>query len=418
MKLLRKIIFWCHLPVGIIAGLFILFSSITGSLIAFEKQIVDFAERGTNTVVVPVGAQRLSIQALIAKVKESQPNAKPSGFIVRSKQTSAVVFNLGRDGVLFVNPYTGELLGEGAKNLRSFFRFTTELHRWLALEGKNRDTGKIITGIVSICFFFLALSGLFIWMPKGWTSQQLKAITIFRPKLKGHARNFNWHNAIGFWASSIVVVITITGTIMGFQWASNLLYTVTGTEKPKPAGNEQAKANENKKPKIEPGQNASNNPSGEKPATTNNQTQQKPPTEQEVPIEVLNNLDSFYIKAEKQAPSNWKVINLRFPTNNKTPVRVSINEGNYWENSQLSLDQKTAEVISWEPYTNVNLGRKLNSLAHPVHTGEVLGLVGQIIIFLAAIGGSVLVWTGFSLAYHRLKQWLAKRAKSPISSTN
>ncbi len=405
MKLLRKIIFWCHLPLGIIAGLLILFMALTGSLIAFEKQIVDLAEQ--RTVTVPADQPRLSPQTLIAKVKEAKPNAKPSGLVIQSDPSLAVTVSLGRDSILFVNPYTGELLGEGAKNLRAFFRFTTELHRWLALRGKSRDVGKVITGVGGICFFFLALSGLFIWLPKGWTRQQLKAITLFRLGLKGHAKNFNWHNVIGFWASLIIIFITITATIMSFEWASNLLYTITGTERPKPAGSEQAKAKDNKdnnKPKTESGQS----PSGEKPNASPNQ---KPQAEQEVPIEVLNNLDRFYLQAEKQLPVNWKIMNLRFPTNTKTPIRVFINEGNYWQSSQLSIDQKTAEVISYEPYTSVNLGRKLNSLARPIHTGEVLGLVGQVVIFLAAIGGSVLVWTGFALAYHRLKLWLAKRAK-------
>ncbi|MBI4850194.1 MAG: PepSY domain-containing protein [Acidobacteria bacterium] len=402
MKLLRKVIFWCHLPVGIIVGLLILFMAITGSLIAFERQIVDLAESKTRTVIAS-NSERLSPQALIVKVKEAKPSTKISGLVIQSDPRLAVTVSLGRDGVLFVNPYTGEILGEGAKNLRAFFKTTTELHRWLALEGKNRDTGKIITGISSISFFFLVLSGLFIWLPRGWTRQQVKAITIFKLGLKGHTRNFNWHNSIGFWASSIIFIVSLTGIVMGFEWASNLLYTVTQTERPDRPKPSNQQPNDKASDKTKP-ENTANKP--------------KPETQQEVPIEVLNNLDAFYLEAQKQAPQNWKVINLRFPTNNKTPMRVFINEGNYWQSSQLSLDQKTAQVISYEPYTKANLGRQLNSLARPVHTGEVLGLSGQIIIFLSAIGTIFLVCTGFLLTYHRFKIWLAKRTKTPISPTS
>lgn len=389
MKSLRKIIFWCHLSVGVIAGLLILFMAATGTLIAFEKQIVDFSEKGMRRVSAPPNTEPLSLETLIEKVKEAKPKAKLSGVAVQSDPALATTINLGRDGILFVNPYTGELLGEGAKNLRAFFKTTTELHRWLALQGKNRDIGKTVTGVGSICFFFLVLSGLFIWLPRGWARQQIKAVTVFKFGLKGHARNFNWHTTIGFWASSIILIVTLTGIIMSFDWASNLLYTVTQTERPerpKPSNNQAAKANNSDKPKLEGDANKA-----------------KPEPQQEVPVEVLNNLGTFYLEAKKQAPANWKTMNLRFPTDAKTPVRIFINEGNYWQNSQLSFEQKTAQLISYEPYTSLNLGRKLNSLAHPVHTGEVLGLVGQIVVFFAAIGTGFLIFTGFALAYRRAK---------------
>ena len=44
MKQFRKIIFWCHIPVGIIAGLIILIMSVTGVLLAYERQITAWAD--------------------------------------------------------------------------------------------------------------------------------------------------------------------------------------------------------------------------------------------------------------------------------------------------------------------------------------------------------------------------------------
>ncbi len=386
MKQVRNFLFWCHLLTGTIVGLFILFMLVTGALIAFEDQIVNFAERKVNTVRVPTQTQRLSPQTLMAKLKEARPNIKPSGLVFASNPSSAVIVNLGRDGVLFIDPYTGTLLGESSQQVRKFFQFVTELHRWLALQGGNRDVGKLITGFTCICFLFMALSGLYLWCPRGWTVQQLKAVLLLRLKLKGHARNFNLHNVIGFWSSLLLISITITGTIMAFQWAENFLYTITGSEQPKRTSDNKPRATN-----LENIKNSSN--------AAESKEQQS--------VDVISNLDKFYNQAEKQVP-NWQTINLRLPTNSKMPVSFSIDQGNYWQRSQLNLDQSTAEIISWEPYSSLNSGRKLRSWTKPLHTGEALGLVGQIIIWLTAISGIFLVWTGLALTLHRFKTWSAK----------
>ena len=54
MKRLRKIIFWCHLPVGAIAGVVILIMCVTGVLLAYEKQITLWADtRNYQTAPAP-----------------------------------------------------------------------------------------------------------------------------------------------------------------------------------------------------------------------------------------------------------------------------------------------------------------------------------------------------------------------------
>jgi len=44
----------------------------------------------------------------------------PSGITVRSESAAPVAFDLGRERTLFVNPYTGQLLGEESPKLRAF----------------------------------------------------------------------------------------------------------------------------------------------------------------------------------------------------------------------------------------------------------------------------------------------------------
>src|SRR5947207_3988819 len=74
MKRLRKIIFWCHLPVGVIAGLVILLMSVTGILLTYERQITAWADsRNNQTITIPSDTNRLSVEILLTKVRERQP---------------------------------------------------------------------------------------------------------------------------------------------------------------------------------------------------------------------------------------------------------------------------------------------------------------------------------------------------------
>ena len=52
------------------------------------------------------------------------------------------------------------------------------------------------------------------------------------PGLRGKARDFNWHNVIGFWCAPILVVLTASGMVISYTWASNLVYTLTGSPRP------------------------------------------------------------------------------------------------------------------------------------------------------------------------------------------
>jgi uncharacterized iron-regulated membrane protein len=65
---LRQVIFWLHLVTGVLAGLVIGIMSVTGVLLAFERQIVTFAERDVRTVQPPVpGGPRLALDDLATR---------------------------------------------------------------------------------------------------------------------------------------------------------------------------------------------------------------------------------------------------------------------------------------------------------------------------------------------------------------
>ena len=114
MKRFRKIIFWCHLTAGTAAGLIIFIMSITGALLAFQPQILRFVER--DMISIPVTEQpRLSPQELFTKFREQLPKSNATVLMLQSDPKNPVVFTLGREGVVYQNPYTGKNNGEGSK---------------------------------------------------------------------------------------------------------------------------------------------------------------------------------------------------------------------------------------------------------------------------------------------------------------
>ena len=50
----RKILFWLHLIAGLIAGVLIAVMCFTGTVLAFEKELVAYAERDARRIAMPV----------------------------------------------------------------------------------------------------------------------------------------------------------------------------------------------------------------------------------------------------------------------------------------------------------------------------------------------------------------------------
>lgn len=384
MKKFRSVIFWLHLISGAVAGIIIFIMSVTGALLSFERQIIEWGERDARIVAARPDETRLTPQKVIDSFKEQRPDAKPSAMTITDQPDVAWLFNLGREGQTYVDPYTGVVTGEGNKSVRGAMSELRNWHRYVALSGDQRPIGKAITGASNILFLFLAISGIYIWFPRNLVWKAIKPVLWFKPGLSGKARNFNWHNTVGFWTSLLLIVFTLTATVISYRWASDLLYTLTGNEPPASQGS------------------ASNTPS--------------PQTEK--PFEFPAKIDSVWQVADDQAP-NAKSVSLRLPVENGSAV-FTIDEGIYWNifgRSTLTIDAATAEIKKWDPYGERNAAVQIRSWFRFTHTGETGGIVGQILGFIACVGGAFLVWTGFSLALRRLQNWWKRRSNGDILSS-
>ncbi|HVZ79733.1 MAG TPA: PepSY-associated TM helix domain-containing protein [bacterium] len=375
---MRPILFWVHLSLGVTAGLLVAWIAATGFLLTFRQQVTDFTERGQSRVETLPGVARLSLDLLAAKATEGK-EANVSGLTLSSDSRSAVLFNLGKDEVVYVDPYTGKVLGPGAPVVRSFFRTVEGLHRWFGMtEGPAKERAHQFKAAVNLVFLFMVLSGLYLWWPRSG-----KAVLKFKPGLTAKARDWNQHNVLGFWISWILVVITGTGVVMSYDWANDLLYRLTG-DAPPPHRQAMLPTTEGKGPGAEV-----------------RKEDHRPSRIRRDKGAQAAGWDAWATAAKIQSPG-WRAISLRLPRKEGDKVMSFIQEGDSpYRRSVLSLEPDTAAVAKWEPYAEQKAGRKLRGLMKPLHIGEALGFPGQTLTAFAALGTVWMVWTGLAMAWRR-----------------
>lgn len=376
----RKIIFWAHLISGLLIGSVILVMAVTGALMAFENQIVDFAERNLQHVEVPAQPVRLKIQELIARASEKNPALMPGGVTLQADPSRSVVVSMGREGgSLYMNPYTGEILGRESK-ARQFMHSVEDIHRRLAWG----ETGRSVTGASAFVMLIMVISGIYLWWPNQWTASVLRSIMFFKKGVTGKARDWNWHNVFGFWCSLILLTSTLTGLIMAYSWANNLLFRATGNEPPM----------QQQRMGGGPGGKPGGGPGG--PGRMQGRMDQVKP-------KVSLDFDILNAAVQKQVPE-WNMISFRMPREGAGPVMAMVEEKNSFPQflrSMVTLEGSTGKVLKWEPASGMNSGKKARTWVKYIHTGEAGGVIGQTLVLTGALGAVMLVWTGFALSWRR-----------------
>ena len=376
--MLRKTLFWAHFGVGLAAGIAILIMSLTGVLLAFEKQIVQFCDRDLRTVTTPSGARPRPISEMLSTVAASA-HAAPSSVTLLPDPAAAVQFAIGRDRIIYVDPYTGAVLGEGSKPVREFFSVVERWHRTLGEPMGARGPLRAYAAAANLVFLLLVLSGLYLWFPRVWTWNTFRAGLWFRRGLKGKARDWNWHNATGFWCTLPLVLITFTGVVISYPWANSMLFRLSGSPVPSRGG--------------PGGPGAPGGRDGRGPSQP-----------------VIQHFSADFDKAVSVAGAGhggWRTISFRVPAPSDTKVGVTVDlglAGEVEKKSQLVIDSLTGEVLKETGFADGSLGQRLRSLVRFTHTGEEAGLAGQLIAAIASAGGVFLVYTGFTLAYRRLRK--------------
>jgi len=376
----RTFLFWTHLIVGTTAGLIILMMSLTGVVLTYESQINRWDQQEYRSQEHLNPSETLTIDELLLHITEHAPETTPSAITIRHNHLEPAVVNIGGGISMFFDRYSGQPLGNNDRPIRRFLRSMMYWHRWFALDGDNRIYGRTITNTANLGFLFLVVSGLYLWWPKTWSIPLLRQLTWFRPGLKGRARNFNWHNVLGFWLAFPLAIIVFSGSAIGYSWVGDSIYFALGETPP-------TRTTTSNQPAIEGGRT----------------------DEQALYAAYQPMFDQAVADAQM-----WNAITLRLPADTADRVVLLVDRGTGRQPSkqyELAFNRENGELAERTGYPIYSQARKVRRWLRFAHTGEVYGLLGQTIAGIAASGAVVLVWTGLAMAWRRFKNAQSKESQ-------
>lgn len=374
----RRLLFWCHLVVGLAVGTAVVFLAITGCMMSFQGQIIRFAERSLAVPAhLPLAAPCVSPSSFIKGVQEQTGEAPASVTFFADPQTPAQVA-INTERVYLFDSCTGAVLQHSPSKVRAFFSRLKDLHRWVAFGGSKHESLRAIKDAANLAFGFLVLSGLILWIPRRWRAANLRTAFTVRNQLRGRARDWNLHNVAGVWLAIPLLTISLTGTIMAYGWANDLLYRAAGSPTPKAAEERQAT-----------------------PAATD-----------------LSFLDPLVVAAKALDPA-WNSLMVRVPREADKNVSFTIDDSldNQPRSRNLLTLSRKGKVVRWEPFGALPRGRRWRLYARFLHSGELFGAPGQAVALIATLAALLLVWTGFALSIRRFLAWRHRRARAGTRNT-
>jgi uncharacterized iron-regulated membrane protein len=372
----RRMLFWCHLICGVTAGVVVLIMSATGVALTYQRQMQYWADTRDYRALPSPGAVPAPASALVASAQAFDPAAVPSTLTYRADPAAPVAVTLGAR-TIYLDRYTAAVHGEGrGRKTRQFFSTMTAWHRYLGRTADSRATGRFFTGLSNAMFLFIVVSGLYLWWPKALTWTHIRHVIWLRTGVTGKARDFNWHNAIGFWSALPLVIVVSSGVVLSYPWASDMVYRAMGEAPPAPGG--------------------AGRPTGR------NAVQQA-----RAVVPAPSSLETAIRRATDDSP-DWTTLTVRVPTAPRAPIAVTVDRGGAGQPQKrrtLSIDAASGAVERREHFGSQTPGRRMRTLLRFAHTGEVLGVVGQTIAGMSSFGAVVLVYTGLALSARRLAAW-------------
>ncbi|MFQ3225113.1 MAG: putative iron-regulated membrane protein [Lentimonas sp.] len=376
-NLFRKSIFWLHLACGLLAGAVITIMSVTGIAIAFEEEILEWVDRDVSHVTIPQDGLKLSIHEMLSTLAEQRPDFEPNYVNIPSAPERAYGFHFGRSEPVYVNPYTAEVADSNRKGAHDIIHTLEEWHRFLGMKEGHLPIGRFITGVSNLAFLVLCISGLYLWFPRQWGARSLKSILLLKRGAKGKARDYNWHNTLGFWSMPILTILAATAVVISFEWGHKLAFAVVGEEAPK-SRNFGMMAME---PAVVP--------------------------DSDTKIERLGYED--ILGPTRLRYPNWERIGMPLSAQVDTsetvaPLKLDVFLPDYMPSRSwvpVEAHPFNGTILQAVHFQDRSLGLRTRLWMRFLHTGGAFGLIGKIVATLATAVSLVLVYSGFALSYRR-----------------
>lgn len=360
-KFFAKIHLWLSIPFGIIIAIVCL----TGAILVFETEILELSYP-SRYFVKEVKGEPLSPAALISSARRQLPDSiQITGIRVTSSPDRTYQLTLpGKKAACFINPYTAEITG--IDDGQGFFMQTMRLHRWLLGENKRDGSfflGKALVGYATLVLTLILISGIVIWFPRN------RKVLKNRLKIKTQAgwRRFFYdlHVSGGFYATLLLLVLTLTGLTWSFGWYRTAFYTAFGV------------------------------------GTSQIQTHAPAPTARKKTSGSADYAQWTNVLATLQN---------RYPDFNSITIQdgtatvSTADYGNTGGSDRYSFDPATGEITGAQLYKDLPKSGKIRGWIYAVHVGSWGGITTRILSCLVSLLGAVFALTGYYF-------WIKKRKR-------
>ena len=376
-----------HLWLGLSTGAIVCFLGITGALYVFENDITRFMRRdavfhGEQNIadkeVLPLTMLEHKVNAFTQEPYPvhwvSIPVDKSHSYIFNYYERDTTAWNYFDELVIYksvyVNPFTGAVLGMYDEEM-DFFNIVKMLHFSFLLKA---DWGTYLTGIPTLIFVFMLISGIILWWPRNKSARTQRFRFRWKDSTQWKRKNYDLHNILGFYVSSLALVVAITGLFYAFFAVQAMLYFVFSggsTEYPN-FDHITTKA-----------------PIEQRDAHTLDRIGTK--VEELYPDAYMYFLDFGHEHLDDHAHPNYSVY-------------VQQLDYSYHIGHSLIFDENSGELLNVHDHQDKNFGEKVVAANYDIHVGAILGMPTKILALIISLVCASLPVTGFMIRWGRRRK--------------
>ncbi|KJK17898.1 PepSY domain-containing protein [Pseudomonas sp. 2(2015)] len=379
-----------HFYAGLFVAPFMILLAITGIIYLFKPQLDPLLYR--DLMVVEAGHHRHNADSLLQQVQQAYPKGQVSQYlpaIASDRSAQFVVHNAGRELNVFVDPYSGQLLGEqdAKNNLQAVAR---ALHGELMIG----TTGDRLVELAAGWGVVLVVSGLYLWWPRG-----TRSAGVLWPRLNARGRLLwrDLHAVTGFWGAALLLLMLLSGmTWTGFwgkQYADLWNRFPAAMWNDVPQSDQQARALNSASRQTVPWA-MENTPMPQSAAHAEHAGHSMGSSAPAAPQVSLQQIEE--LATTRRVEPGYSIT---LPTSAEGVYTIAVFADDPRNDATLHVDQYTGQVlvdVRWQDYSNVARATELGVM---LHEGKMFGTLNQLIvlliclmILLGSVSGLVMWW--------------------------
>jgi uncharacterized iron-regulated membrane protein len=350
-----------HLVLGLTAGLFLVVLGLTGSIMAFETDIPHWLH--PDLFYVHPGSNRLSEQALVRLVEQRFDPARAGAVQIFRQTNLAHVVQLPGGVSVFVDPYTGTILGsvKGGFPCDRILGYIHQIHLRLVPDPsamrRLAAIGKTLVSDAGLLLALLVPTGAILF----WRTRR----TTVRWGASWSRVAFDVHHVVGVYAALFLMLAAVTGFLIGFDFGETVIFSLAGSGRP---------------PQLPPVQSV--------------------PVAGASPITV-----DRAIAIARAALPDATVAGYSLPRNAKGVFTVLLRvpeETSETVHSSVAVDQYSGQVLQVRNFRTDSAGYYWVRFNRSLHTGDIFGTPTHVLAALSSLMLVVMVLTGLTIWWKKL----------------